>query len=207
MKAGGGRLAAQLKAARLAFAEARDFLVGQAERYGKRLWLKPALKNPITFKLVRFWNEGSEWITDQAAQAISRQLASRLKPRAEMEPLGYFYAVFTPVVEQRGKAVVEGSCPLSAAQAEICLLPLDSSAAVIAHEVLHLFGARDLYTKSSPSGVENPAQARPEELKTALSREQLEMSVMYRVDRPLDELAVDPATAYAVGWRDDIGAG
>ena len=70
-----------------------------------------------------------------------------------------------------------------------------TSAATYAHEILHLFGAGDLYFPydDTPIRKERAARLFPND-------------VMYRVDYDLNQLDVGAFTAYRVGWRMDLEA-
>ena len=63
------------------------------------------------------------------------------------------------------------------------------SAAVFAHELLHLFGANDLYHTGALSESINEARSRL-----------LWRSIMFNCDTPLRQLAVDEQTAQCIGW-------
>ena len=65
--------------------------------------------------------------------------------------------------------------------------------ATYAHEVLHLFGAGDLYFPyDTDSGRKREAQA------------QFPNDVMLRVDYDLKGLDIGEFTAYRIGWRDQL---
>ena len=68
-----------------------------------------------------------------------------------------------------------------------------TAAATYAHEILHLFGAGDLYFPFD-SGDERKKQA----------AELFPHDVMYRVDYNLGRLNIGPFTAYRVGWTDEL---
>lgn len=68
-----------------------------------------------------------------------------------------------------------------------------TAAATYAHEILHLFGAGDLYF---PFDRDNQRKKRAADL--------FPHDVMYRVDYNLNRLNVGPFTAYRVGWTDRL---
>jgi hypothetical protein len=63
--------------------------------------------------------------------------------------------------------------------------------AQIAHEILHLFGAWDLY--------ETPHQTK---LNETVAKETFPDSVMGRVAHDISSLKIDPLTAWLIGWND-----
>jgi hypothetical protein len=62
--------------------------------------------------------------------------------------------------------------------------------AQIAHEILHLFGAWDLY--------ETPHQTK---LNETVAKESFPDSVMGRVAHNINSLKIDPLTAWLIGWN------
>lgn len=71
----------------------------------------------------------------------------------------------------------------------------ETAAATYAHEVLHLFGAGDLYFPydATPARKLRAAKLFPND-------------VMYRVDYNMTELNIGPFTAFRVGWTDALDA-
>ena len=65
-----------------------------------------------------------------------------------------------------------------------------TSAATYAHEILHLFGAGDLYFPYDDTLIRKDRAPRA-----------FPNDVMYRVDYDLHQLDVGVFTAYRVGWR------
>lgn len=70
---------------------------------------------------------------------------------------------------------------------ELCLVRWDAPPAVVAHELLHLFGGDDHY--HCTSALEHEAK-----------RMLIGRSIMFESDAPLDRLVVDGVTAQCVGW-------
>ncbi len=68
-----------------------------------------------------------------------------------------------------------------------------TTAATYAHEILHLFGAGDLYF---PQDVTRDRKD--------LARRWFPHDVMFRVDYDIDRLTIGPFTAYRVGWSKDL---
>ncbi len=69
----------------------------------------------------------------------------------------------------------------------------ETSAATYAHEVLHLFGAGDLYFPYDELSI------RKERAQRLFPND-----VMYRVDYDMSQLNVGPFTAYRIGWTDHL---
>jgi hypothetical protein len=82
---------------------------------------------------------------------------------------------------------VEGAMLYEKQQNGIDLVP-----ATIAHEILHLFGAWDLY--------ETPYQTK---LNETVAKETFPNSVMFRVAHNINKLEIDPLTAWLIGWNDE----
>jgi len=69
--------------------------------------------------------------------------------------------------------------------------PVDAS--VVAHEILHLFGALDLYFALLPDDERNE-----------LAKLYFPNDIMISARRELDSFAIGDLTAYLIGWRDSI---
>ena len=68
-----------------------------------------------------------------------------------------------------------------------------TAAATYAHEILHVFGAGDLYFPYDGDGK-----------RKAEARRLFPNDVMFRVDYKLDRLNVGPFTAYRIGWTQSL---
>ncbi len=68
---------------------------------------------------------------------------------------------------------------------------------VIAHEILHYFGAMDLY--STPFDKRFGQKRRKKRLMAEFPNE-----IMAHAQRPLSTLSIGPLTEYLIGWRKDI---
>ncbi|MBW1810556.1 MAG: hypothetical protein JRJ19_11330 [Deltaproteobacteria bacterium] len=121
-------------------------------------------------------------LDDHKIKQLGQRFGRLFRPGPDLGRRSYFVLVFTSLLaEDRGKAVVGIDSDQPPGHPEYCVCPTESSPALIAHEILHLFGARDL--------------------------EHGDSLVMHRVDRPIEELSVDDKTAYAVGWQDSFDDG
>ncbi len=94
-------------------------------------------------------------------------------------------------------AFYDNVAPIYAAERMICFTSYpdtrETSAATYAHEILHLFGAGDLYFPydKTPARKESAAQRFPDD-------------VMYRVDYDIFRLSIEAFTAYRIGWVDHL---
>lgn len=92
-----------------------------------------------------------------------------------------------------------GIHPVYAAERIVCFLRYPDQkpicAASYAHEILHAFGAGELYF---------PFDRTDERAKRA--RRLFPNDIMFRVDRNLDALNIGPWTAYRIGWTDHLDA-
>ena len=93
----------------------------------------------------------------------------------------------------------DGVSPVYAAERIVCFSRYPDQtpicAASYAHEILHSFGAGELYF---------PFDRTDERAKRAKKR--FPNDVMFRVDRNLAALDVGPFTAYRIGWLDHLDA-
>ncbi|MEM6291136.1 MAG: DUF4240 domain-containing protein [Myxococcota bacterium] len=87
---------------------------------------------------------------------------------------------------------------------EFCVCPRSASAETIAHEILHLFGAQDLYVSERPGsmtwqGILDDVTAY---VHSITGEDITQTSLMTNLDGP--GLTVDPLTAAAVGWTERV---
>jgi hypothetical protein len=163
----------RMQAAQKSFERARQFLAEQAWHHRKNLTFKPLFQLPFKMKT------GAGSLDDRLIKRLGKRFGRLFKPGRDLGHRSYFILVFTSLLpEDQGKAVVGDDPYRPPDHPEYCVCSTDASPALIAHEILHLFGARDL--------------------------EQGDSSIMLRVDRPIEELSVDDKTAYSVGWRDQL---
>jgi hypothetical protein len=163
----------RMQAAQKSFERAQQFLVEQARQHQKNLTFKPLFHLPLKMKT------STSTLNDQKAKQLGKRFGRLFKPGPGLGHRSYFVMVFTSLLsEDEGKAVVGDDADQPPSHPEYCACSIDASPALIAHEILHLFGARDL--------------------------ERGDTHIMHRVDQPVEELAVDEKTAYSVGWRDRL---
>jgi hypothetical protein len=163
----------RMQVARKSFEKAREFLVEHAWRYRKNLTFKPLFQLPFKMRT------RTSALDDRKIKRLGQRFGRLFKPGPGLGHRSYFVLVFTSLLpEDQGKAVVGIDADQPPCHPEYCLCSTEASPALIAHEILHLFGARDL--------------------------EQGDASVMHRVDQPIEELSVDDNTAYSVGWHDRL---
>jgi hypothetical protein len=161
-----------------AFVEAQEYLANQAKLHGKHLSFKPLFHRP--FKM-RVNPVDQELLDDRIIRRLGRRFGRLFQPGPDMKKRSYFILAFSSqLASKQGKAVVAKDPARPPSHPEYCLCSPGSSPELIAHEILHLFGARDL-TDRGPDD-----------------------SIMHTVGQPLADLSVDPDNAYAVGWRDNL---
>ncbi len=89
---------------------------------------------------------------------------------------------------------------------ELCLCSSTSSPATYAHEILHLFGARDLYCSRELAQATSRWLDDDEDRRVHLYQgfdafwAKFPRALMAATDEPLDALEISPLTAHAVGW-------
>ena len=163
----------RMQAAQKSFERAQKFLVEQVRQHQKNLTFKPLFHLPLKMKA------STSALDDRKIKQLGKRFGRLFKLGPGLGHRSYFVLVFTTLLpEDQGKAVVGNDADQPPLHPEYCVCSTDATPALIAHEILHLFGARDL--------------------------EHGETSVMHRVDRPVEDLSVDEKTAYSIGWRDQI---
>jgi hypothetical protein len=163
----------RMQAAQKSFERAQQFLAEQAWHHRKNLAFKPLFHLPFKMKT------GTGTLDDRQIKRLGIRFGRLFKPGPDLGHRSYFILVFTSLLpEDQGKAVVGNDPCQPPGHPEYCVCSTDASPALIAHEILHLFGARDLEKDSS--------------------------SIMHQVDQPIEELSVDDMTSYSVGWRDQL---
>lgn len=186
----------ELAQARVAIALA--WLVEQARSYGHELQFEcTAIEHGLTKRgLTRADHDTVERAhLVELTRAVRRRVAERERPS--------FVIVFMPETGVRACALPRHD---QTDELELCVCPLDGSwPGTIAHEILHLFGAPDLYFDEPTPHDRNTAAII--ELHSLLSLAHhriaswsLTRSVMRMSRHP--HAVVDPLTAYAVGWRE-----
>lgn len=138
----------------------------------------------------------TEEVIDQASGHNAKELVKRLKNELAADSvlvclhvnksaLSYNLAYYDNVNSKFG------------AERMVCFLRYpdgrETAAATYAHEILHLFGAGDLYFPydTTPARKLRAAKLFPND-------------VMYRVDYDVQDLNVGPFTAFRVGWTDQL---
>jgi hypothetical protein len=163
----------QMQAAQKSFERAQQFLAEQARHHRKNLTFKPLFQLPFKMKT------STSTLDDRKIKRLGQRFGRLFKPGPGLGHRSYFVMVFTSLLpEDEGKAVVGDDPFRPPGHPEYCVCSINASPALIAHEILHVFGARDLEQDGS--------------------------SIMHRVDRPIEDLVVDDKTSYSVGWRDRL---
>jgi hypothetical protein len=163
-----------------ALSEALTFLRKEALRYGHGLRFHPLTDRPLP-------------LTYPGRRPRGRRLQSLVATRIRrMRWLTGRAAFALILVDVPGEAwaVPEWHRPLGCV--EYCVCSRSSSAGILAHEILHLFGAMDLYVPKRGNFPEWAHRRFVDELGCVTD------SIM----RDARSLQIDPATAFAVGWAD-----
>jgi hypothetical protein len=208
---------------RRAVRAACDWLEAQAQAHGvslhlmtdpKALSLPDALKigaaafgHPDRWRAYRYEADGAR----QRLDRLRPQLASAITERARRmtPPPDHICVIAHLPVRKIGFALPARNDLHLESDLEICACGRKSSAAVYAHELLHLFGALDLYLNPwrvlTREGEADP-RARLFEQQLVVSglkrfHAYFGDSIMGSISPGLHRLRVDPLTARAVGWR------
>jgi len=163
----------RMQGAQQSLKRAQQFLTEQAWHHRKNLTFKSLFHLPFKMKT----STGA--LDERKIKHLGKRFGSLFKPGPGLGHRSYFVMVFTSLLpEDEGKAVVGDDPFRPPGHPEYCICSINASPALIAHEILHLFGARDLEQDGS--------------------------SIMHRVDLPIEESAVDEKTSYSIGWRDQL---
>ncbi len=180
---------------------AYDFITRRARDHGKSLVFVEefAADVQLDFRIPLDPHADPRWTEYAIARAAAEpgpKLVERIRSQTRAD-----HVVLCLHVNKRALsynlAYYEGVADRYAAERMVCFTGYPdgraTSAATYAHEILHLFGAGDLYFPydESPLRKERAARAFPND-------------VMYRVDYDLDQLDVGPFTAYRVGWKVEL---
>ena len=177
------------------------FLEGEASRFGQRLEFQSAKRRPDFIEIEKPDLSASNCLEPAALDRIYEAVAA-LPVWAEADRFdGFFVIVLTQWAGYRAQALC--AHPANDREKEICICPSIATASTYAHEVLHLFGAMDLYLE----GSEEAAQA--DRLKRGVCR-LMDKALSIEVDGSImkqsmgEKSFVDAGNAYAVGWVDDL---
>ncbi len=181
--------------------QAYDFITREARRHGKSLVFVEEfavdvdvdVPIPVDAHADPRW---TEYAISRAANEPALQLVERIRSQTNVDNVILCLHVNKPALSYN-LAYYDGVAARYAAERMVCFSHYPdgrlTSAATYAHEILHLFGAGDLYFPydETPLRKERASRAFPND-------------VMYRVDYDLDQLDVGVFTAYRVGWQVDL---
>lgn len=180
---------------------AYQFIQRQSRRHGIELEFSDEIARPVTYQgnLPRSTFVNPKWtehIIKEASEDSSVDLTKRLKRRTNADSVISCLHIDKPALSYN-LAFYANVAPEFAAERMVCFSQYPdtrpTAAATYAHEILHLFGAGDLYFPYDKS-----------ESRKDIAKRLFPNDVMFRVDYNLDRLNVGPFTAYRIGWRDTL---
>ena len=180
-------------------AEGLGYLTREAERYGRQLRFQSA-GEPLVVPFRKLQARRADDLPSPRQLRLLDEKLMRL-PIWSARPGREFFLVVLSHVEHRSYA----RQARHNGEREYCVCAENSEAQVVAHEILHLFGARDLYFEGEETRLENVLvrRAHVAAASAGIARETAG-SIMRRGWGPLTEVVVDPATAFSVGWSDRV---
>ena len=177
------------------------FLNAQSELHGRKVTfiekVGPDVHHAERLPTGTFVNPSwTEAVLKQSAGVKSDELVERLKQNHKADNVILCLHINKPALSYN-LAYYENVSSEFAAERMVCFTTYPdmrpTSAATYAHEVLHLFGAGDLYFPYDQ-----------DDYRKQVARRYFPNDIMFRVDYNLDRLNVGSFTAYRVGWRDEI---
>ena len=178
--------------------EGLAFIQRQAAEYGHSVRFENLTPEPIVIEGPKLYDRSIEGLDHHAVDAFRAEIDERIPSDA----------AFVVLITSERRIVPSASPRTRFAPREraIALCHSDVEPRVYAHEILHLFGARDLYfKKAGPASVAvNAALAHfLSNARRQTGVDVAEHSIMNDAHDP--EVRVDPATAVAVGWANRLG--
>ena len=181
--------------------QAYAFLNQQSEMHGRKITFIEQIGPDANYKkrLPTGTFVDPSWTEDvlrQSAGLSTEDLVQRLKREHRAKNAILCLHVNKPALSYN-LAYYENVSPEFTAERMVCFATYPdarpTSAATYAHEILHLFGAGDLYFPYDQ-----------DDYRKQVAKRFFPNDVMFRVDYNLDRLNVGPFTAYRVGWRDEL---
>ncbi len=182
-------------------AQACDFLSQQSEVHGRAVSFIEEIAPTIAYdkQLPTKTFVDPTW-TEEVIRAAcgtgSLQLVERLRENHDADNVAVCLHINKPALSYN-LAYYENVSATFSAERMVCFSTYPDSrptaAATYAHEILHLFGAGDLYFPYDQDGY-----------RKQLAKRFFPNDVMFRVDYNLQRLNVGAFTAYRVGWLDQI---
>jgi hypothetical protein len=182
-------------------ATAYEFIRRESARFGKRITFTDEYAQDVHYADVLptdslanpAWTEN---VITAASGETGLALVARLKQQHHAEHVTLCVHIRKPALSYN-LAYYKNVSPGFAAERMICFSEYPdmrpTAAATYAHEILHLFGAGDLYFPYDQDASRKD-----------IAQRLFPNDIMYRVDYDISRLYVGPFTAYRVGWRDEL---
>lgn len=183
--------------------EAYAFLNQQSELHNRKLQFVEQIGPDVQYRkrlpTGTFVNpEWTEEVLRQASKISSAELVKRLKKNHQADNVVLCLHVNKPALSYN-LAYYENVSEEFSSERMVCFTTYPdsrpTSAATYAHEILHLFGAGDLYFPYDQ-----------DDYRKQIAKRYFPNDVMFRVDYNLYRLNVGAFTAYRVGWRPNLDA-
>lgn len=181
--------------------QACDFLQRESERHGHRLEFAEEyaadVRHSETLPTDSLANPSwTENVIVAASGVSGESLVRRLRKTHGVDQVSICLHIDKPALSYNLAFYKNVSQPF-AAERMICFSfypdMRPTAAATYAHEILHLFGAGDLYFPYDSDASRKD-----------VARRMFPHDIMYRVDYDITRLYVGPFTAYRVGWRNQL---
>jgi hypothetical protein len=182
------------------------FLESRAKEYGKQLEFISMSDEPVDVVMEQASADECR-LDGRFLDKLRTKMSSEVMQSCDASNLNRFFIVFTNKGEPyRACAIREHQNSPPNNHPEFCVCPDDSNATTIAHEILHLFGAQDLYEEGTENSKERDRFLRNLRgfLELDYGEGNLDSSIMFKPSRGIEENTIDQATAYSVGWSDTI---
>lgn len=183
--------------------QAYGFLNHQSEMHGKKVQFIEQIGPPVSVKrrlptgtfVDPSWTEE---VIRKGSGVESNELVARLKQTHKAKNAIICLHVNKPALSYN-LAFYENVAEEFSAERMVCFSTYPdsrpTSAATYAHEILHLFGAGDLYFPYDK-----------DDYRKQVAKRYFPNDVMFRVDYNLYRLNVGAFTAYRIGWRNNLDA-
>ena len=181
--------------------QAYGFLNHQSELHGEKVnfieQIGPTVKLKRRLPTGTFVDPSwTEHVIRKGSTVASEELVTRLKQTHKADSAIICIHINKPALSYN-LAFYENVAEEFAAERMVCFSTYPdsrpTSAATYAHEILHLFGAGDLYFPYDK-----------DDYRKQVAKRYFPNDVMFRVDYNLYRLNIGPFTAYRIGWRDEI---
>jgi hypothetical protein len=163
--------------------------------------------------VLHFWELAPEdlppkqWTEDEprSFDRLQAFMEARARSIRSTVPHAQFFVVVLTKDRVRSGFAVQSSRDAEVEEIEHCVCPIEFTAVEFAHEVLHLFGARDLYQVTrGPAGYVSARKHLLDLARAQVPSGTLESSIMARTTC-LDDVTIDAYTERATGLTRDAG--